>query len=104
MSKLDELINLIEEEAEAGGPEARAELAATRTRFRLARELRNARVERGLTQTELAKMTGIDQGDISRIEAANGNPTLDTITTLTSALDVDLHALTREQSASLALA
>ena len=36
--------------------------------------LNDARVSSGLTQSELAKKTGIAQGDISKIENGNGNP------------------------------
>jgi transcriptional regulator with XRE-family HTH domain len=96
-------MSTIEAEATAEGPEAVAELHALRTRYRLARELLAARRERGLTQTQLAERTGIDQSDISRIEAGNANPTLQTLATLSAALGVDLHALTPEQAETLEL-
>ena len=44
------------------------------------------RVEQGLTQKELAKLSGINQADISRIEDGKGNPTLKKIETLFNAL------------------
>ena len=40
----------------------------------------------GLTQTQLAKMSGIDQSDISRIEVGKGNPTLKKVEKLFSAM------------------
>jgi ribosome-binding protein aMBF1 (putative translation factor) len=104
MSKLDQLMKQIEAEAEAEGPEAVADLAALRTRYRIARELRAARQTHGLTQQQLAEMTGIDQGDISRIETGEANPTLETLSTIGAAIGVDLHALTPEQSDALTLA
>ena len=37
-------------------------------------KIARAREEAGLTQTELSKLTGIDQGDISKLERGQGNP------------------------------
>lgn len=102
MSKLDELMEVIQAEAQADGSEA--ELALLRTRYRLARELLDARRKRGLTQDQLAELTGIDQADISRIEAGAANPTLETLAAVAVALEVDLHALTPEQTSALVLA
>lgn len=50
------------------------------------------REEKKITQTELAKMTNIDQGDISRIEKGLGNPTVSKLNKLFSALgkNIDL--------------
>lgn len=48
--------------------------------------LAKTREERGLTQTELSKLSHIDQGDISRIEEGKGNPTIGKINKLFSAL------------------
>ena len=38
--------------------------------------LAKTREEQNITQTELAKISGIDQGDISKIEKGLGNPTI----------------------------
>jgi ribosome-binding protein aMBF1 (putative translation factor) len=81
-----------------------ADLASLRTRYRLARELLDARCKRGFTQAHLAELTGIDQADISRIEAGAANPTLETLSVLGVALGVDLHALTPEQASAIAAA
>jgi ribosome-binding protein aMBF1 (putative translation factor) len=102
MSKLDELMEVIEAEAKADGSEA--ELASLRTRYRLARELLDARRKRGFTQAYLAELTGIDQADISRIEAGAANPTLETLSVLGVSLGVDLHALTPEQASAIVAA
>lgn len=49
--------------------------------------LTKTRKEQGLTQMELSKRTGIDQGDISKIEKGLGNPTLGKINRLFNALN-----------------
>lgn len=41
--------------------------------------LATMRNEQGMTQKELSKITGIIQGDISKIENGNGNPSLSTL-------------------------
>ena len=46
-----------------------------------------ARAARGITQKQLACETGINQADISKIERGIGNPTLETINRIASALD-----------------
>jgi len=104
MTKLDDLIQQIEAEAEAEGPGAVAEYHQLRTRFRLAHELRAARLEKGLTQTELAQLTEIGQPEISKIESGDSNPTVSTLDVLFAALDLDLYALRPAQVEALATA
>lgn len=48
--------------------------------------LTKAREEMNITQTELSKMSHIDQGDISKIEKGIGNPTIAKINKLFKAL------------------
>lgn len=48
--------------------------------------LAETRESLGITQTELSKMSHIDQGDISKIERGYGNPTLAKINKLFKAL------------------
>ena len=45
-----------------------------------------ARSEAGLTQTELAKLSGIDQSDLSKIERGAANPSLTTLDKIAAAL------------------
>ena len=52
--------------------------------------LAKTRAEKGLTQSELAKISHIDQGDISKIEKGIGNPTLNKIAKLFDALGAEL--------------
>ena len=56
----------------------------------LAREILYAREKAGLTQVQLSKLSGIDQGDISRIEDGKGNPSLKKIEKIAKALNVEV--------------
>ena len=49
-----------------------------------------ARAERGMSQTELSSVTGIDQSDISRIERGAANPSVGTLERIAKALDAKL--------------
>lgn len=52
------------------------DLAALRDELALANKLRAARLSIGLTQQQAARLTGEDQGDISRFESGRLNPTV----------------------------
>ena len=52
--------------------------------------INKARNKRGISQTELARLSGIDQGDISKIEMGLGNPTLKKINKLFEILEIDI--------------
>ena len=52
--------------------------------------INEARNKRGISQTELARLSGIDQGDISKIEMGLGNPTLKKINKLFEILEIDI--------------
>ncbi len=80
----------LREEARREGPKAVAELAAFDAHYRLAREVFDFRKTRGTTQRQLSTKSGIQQAEISRIEAGNSNPTLSTIAVLAYALDGEL--------------
>lgn len=62
--------------------------------FGLGQQLRQCRHDKALTQAQLARITGIEQAEISRIESGSSNPTLITLHKLTSVLDLDI-AITR---------
>jgi len=49
-----------------------------------------AREEKGITQSQLAKLSHIDQADISKLEKGVGNPTLSKISKLLDALNCDI--------------
>ena len=49
-----------------------------------------ARAEKGLSQKQLAELTGIDQSDISKIERGLSNPSVSTMERIARALGGDL--------------
>lgn len=72
---------------------ARAEALADPVRIEkrlLAVQLAEARYRKKLSQKELAAKTGMKQSQISSMENARGNPTLDTLLKVARALDVHL--------------
>jgi DNA-binding XRE family transcriptional regulator len=91
--KFQDFMREVETEARREGPQAVAELGAFDSHFRLAGELLALRKASGLTQRQLSVKTGIQQSEISRIEAAHANPTLGTITVLARALGAEVRLL-----------
>ncbi|MBI2773267.1 MAG: helix-turn-helix transcriptional regulator [Chloroflexi bacterium] len=59
-------------------------------RFRIGAQLSVLRHRRGLTQTQIAEFTGVDQAEVSRIERGASNATEDTLARLARALDAEL--------------
>ena len=57
--------------------------------------LRAIRSKLNLTQEQLAAQTGIDQGDISRIERGSANPTEKTLIRIADALGAELKLVDR---------
>ena len=66
--------------------------------YDLAVQLIELRVLRGMTQTELAMATGLNQADISRIERGAANPTERTLLRIADALNADLRIVERPAS------
>ena len=58
--------------------------------FTLANAILKARLEKGLSQSQLADAMGTKQANISRIEAGLGNPTLSIIQKLATTLDLEI--------------
>jgi ribosome-binding protein aMBF1 (putative translation factor) len=58
--------------------------------FAVIGEIIKARVEKGMTQKELAKKMGTKQSVISRLERGNGNPSLKFLQRLAQALELRL--------------
>jgi len=77
-----QLIADIEDEAQDEGPQAVRELEQFREEFSLASQLIESRREGKLSQRELAKLSGVPQSEISRIETGASNPTYATLTAL----------------------
>lgn len=67
-----------------------AEGISTQHRKEFGASLRAARVNAGLTQSDLAEVTGVEQKYISRIENGAVNMTLDTMAVLAKALGLDV--------------
>jgi DNA-binding XRE family transcriptional regulator len=85
-TKFDDYIREVEERAKSGGPEALARWDAFNAHYTMARELRELRRKRHLTQKQLAAASGIDQAEISRIERGQTNPTASTLAALLAPL------------------
>jgi transcriptional regulator with XRE-family HTH domain len=64
---------------ELKNPEFKAEYEALEPEYQLINAILNARKENNLTQKDLSEITGIAQGDISKIENGNGNPSIKTL-------------------------
>lgn len=79
-------------------PETRDTAEAFRRGASIAADVIALRLAHGLTQTELAERSGIDQGDISRIERGLSNATEATLGRLAQALDAEVHLLPRQPS------
>ena len=88
-TKFADFMRALEEEARAEGPEAVEQLAALRDHFRLGRQLADARMKRKLTQQQVAKLSRIDQADVSNIERGVANPTLGTLAEIERINSVD---------------
>ncbi len=98
-TSFEEFWREVEAEARAEGPAAVAQLERTAHRFRIGGELSVLRHRRQLTQAELAKLTGIDQGEISKIERGASNATEDTLARLARALGAQLAIVPAEAAA-----
>lgn len=89
-SSFDEFIRAMEDEARQAGPEAEAAFFESQQRHWIGRRLFERRRELGYTQAKVAALAGINQADISKIEHAEANPTLDTLAALAAALGLTL--------------
>jgi len=75
---------------ELKNPEFKKEYDALEPEFAIIRAMIEARKTSGITQKQLAERTGIAQGDISKIEIGEANPTLNTLKRLASGMDMQL--------------
>ena len=71
-------------------PEFRKEYEALQPEHAVVQAMIDARKASGLTQKELSERTGIAQGDISRIEKGNANPSMRTLQRLADGMDMIL--------------
>ncbi len=66
------------------------EYDALEPEFAIIQAMIDARKETGLTQKELSERTGIAQGDISKLENGNANPSLRTLQRLAEGMGMKL--------------
>ena len=71
-------------------PEFREEYEALQPEHAIIQALINARRQSGLTQKELSEKTGIAQGDISKLETGNANPSIRTLQRLAAGMGMKL--------------
>ncbi|WP_328990486.1 XRE family transcriptional regulator [Kribbella sp. NBC_01245] len=66
----------------------------------LAANLRARREEQGISLSELARRSGIAKGTLSQLESGTGNPTIETVFSLSNALGVAVSSLLSEVAAA----
>lgn len=71
-------------------PEFKKEYEALQPEHAIIQAIIDARKKSGLSQKELSERTGIAQGDISKLENGNGNPSLRTLQRLASGMGMIL--------------
>jgi ribosome-binding protein aMBF1 (putative translation factor) len=71
-------------------PEYRREYDALEPEFQIAEQIIKARIERKISQEELAKRMNTGQAVVSRLEGMNGSPSLSLLKRLARALDIKL--------------
>ena len=78
------------EKAQAENEKLRKEYEALEPEFSIMQAMIDARTSEGLTQRELSVRSGIAQGDISKMERGNANPSLNTLQKLATAMGKSL--------------
>lgn len=71
--------------------EFRKEYEALAPKYEIVKQLISAREELHITQKELSKRTGIKQGNISRLERGNCNPSIEFLQKIAHGLGKKLH-------------
>ncbi|HEX2673941.1 MAG TPA: helix-turn-helix domain-containing protein [Polyangiaceae bacterium] len=70
---------------------------------RLARNVRELRLARGLTQEQMAKLAGVPRATWSNLESGSGNPTLTVLHAVCNAFQVSLEEIVAEARANARL-
>jgi ribosome-binding protein aMBF1 (putative translation factor) len=89
LGDFDRLLDDIEHEAVAEGPDAVRDLRALQLKYRLINQLIERRRSLHWSQKELAEQSGIAQSEISKIERGRKSPTIDTYSRLATAMELD---------------
>ena len=71
-------------------PEFRKEYEALQPEHAIIQAIIDARQQSGMTQKELAEKTGIAQGDISKLERGNSNPSIRTLQRLAAGMGMTI--------------
>ncbi len=71
-------------------PEVRKEFEALQPEHAIIQAMIDARKSSGLTQKQLSERTGITQGDISKLENGNANPSIRTLQRLANGMGMTL--------------
>lgn len=71
-------------------PLVKREWNALEPEFSIIQALIDARKASGLTQKQLSELTGIAQGDISKLENGTGNPSVKTLQRLANGMNMRL--------------
>ena len=65
-------------------------MGETKLRHEIGSKIRKIRIEKDMSQTELAKACKFEKASMSRIESGQANPTISTLFKISKALDVDI--------------
>ena len=71
-------------------PEIKKEYDALQPERAIIQALIDARLQTGITQKELSERTGIAQGDISKLERGNSNPSIRTLQRLAAGMGMSI--------------
>ena len=93
----DDFLREVREESRDAGKNATRAFEAYGEHFRLARQLIVIRKQLGWTQQQLAKVSGVQQSEISRIERGQGNPTYSTLEALARAANMTVTLVPRRR-------
>ncbi|WP_299397420.1 helix-turn-helix domain-containing protein [Pelagibius sp.] len=69
----------------------------------VAQRLKARRLEKGLSINELARQAGVAKSNLARLEAGDGNPSLETLWALSDALGINVREMIEPQAAGLRL-
>ncbi len=72
-------------------PEVAKALEENELEYQVIREFIKARIDKNLTQKQLADLVGTQQSNISRLESGNYNPSLEFLDKVARALDKRIH-------------
>ena len=85
------------EEMVENDPKLKREFLLNQQRYDLAEVLRKIRIAKGYSQADVAKIAGLTQQMISKIETYNGNPSFDSFWSYCNAIGVNLLTLIKDK-------